>query len=154
FREPLSKVPDGFTSGGIGNPGGAAVPTIASFEADANQIDIQGLVQFSARAPNNMFAPGFATTRFVSQGDIRFLSIAGVLTTKLSASGNLDLLPAQIYPPPNPAAAAIAGSGNSDPTVTLTIGRTTDTIPDAPLSVFGSLAFQAPIVEQGGIVRA
>ncbi|WP_165420984.1 filamentous haemagglutinin family protein [Bradyrhizobium sp. Leo170] len=154
FSEPASEVKDGFTSGSIRNPGGAAVPTIATFEADANQIDIQGLVQFSARAPNNMFAPGFLTTKLVSQGDIRFLSMAGVITTQLATSGNLDLLAAQLYPATNTLAAVIAGSGNSDPTVTLTIGRTTDTIPDAPLSVFGSLAFQAPIVEQGGIVRA
>ncbi len=154
FSEPASEVKDGFTSGSIRNPGGAAVPTIATFEADAKQIDIQGLVQFSAHAPNNMFAPGFLTTKLVSQGDIRFLSMAGVITTQLATSGNLDLLAAQLYPATNTVAAVIAGSGNSDPAVTLTIGRTTDTIPDAPLSVFGSLAFQAPIVEQGGIVRA
>ncbi|MGY3608185.1 MULTISPECIES: filamentous haemagglutinin family protein [unclassified Bradyrhizobium] len=154
FSEPASEVKDGFTSGSIRNPGGAAVPTIATFEADANQIDIQGLVQFSARVPNNMFAPGFLTTKLVSQGDIRFLSMAEVITTQLATSGNLDLLAAQLYPATNTLAAVIAGSGNSDPTVTLAIGRTTDTIPDAPLSVFGSLAFQAPIVEQGGIVRA
>ncbi|WP_455153258.1 filamentous haemagglutinin family protein [Bradyrhizobium cenepequi] len=154
FREPVSNVPDGSSSASIRNPSGAAVPTIATFEADADQIDIQGLVQFSARAPNNMYAPGFLTTKLVSQGDIRFLSMAGVITTQLATSGNLDLLAAQLYPATNTLAAVIAGSGNSDPTVTLTIGRTTDTIPDAPLSVFGSLAFQAPIVEQGGIVRA
>ncbi len=44
--------------------------------------------------------------------------------------------------------------GNSSPDVTLTVGRTTTDVPDAPLSVFGSLALAAPIVEQGGIVRA
>ena len=154
FREAAANVPDGTSSGSIRNPGGAALPTTATFEADANQIDIQGLVQFSARAPNNMFAPGFLRTKLVSQGDIRFLSIAGVDQTQLSTSGNLDLLAAQIYPATNTSAVVIAGSGNSDPTTTLSIGRTTDAIPDAPLSVFGSLAFQAPIVEQGGIVRA
>ncbi|WP_194456761.1 filamentous hemagglutinin family protein [Bradyrhizobium sp. CCBAU 53421] len=154
FTEPLANVPDTAVSGSIRNPGGAALPTTATFEADANQIDIQGLIGFSARAPENMYAPGFLTTRFVSQGDIRFLSMPGVVATQLSTSGNLELLAAQIYPATNTVATVIAGSGNSDPTTTLTIGRTTDAIPDAPLSVFGQLAFQAPVIEQGGIVRA
>ncbi|WP_229168033.1 filamentous hemagglutinin family protein [Bradyrhizobium altum] len=154
FREATAVVPDGTVSGSIRNPAGAALPTTATFEAAANQIDIQGLIGFSARSPNNMYAPGFLTTKLISQGDIRFLSMPGVIATQLSTSGNLDLLAAQVYPATNTTAVVIAGSGNSDPTTTLTIGRTTDTIPDAPLSVFGSLAFQAPVVEQGGIVRA
>ncbi|WP_342726192.1 filamentous hemagglutinin family protein [Bradyrhizobium sp. B097] len=154
FREATAVVPDGTISGSIRNPGGAALPTTATFEADANQIDIQGLIGFSARSPNHMYAPGFLTTKLVSQGDIRFLSMPGVVATQLSTSGNLDLLAAQIYPATNAVATVIAGSGNSDPTTTLTIGRTTDAIPDAPLSVFGQLAFQAPVIEQGGIVRA
>lgn len=154
FREATAIVPDGTVSGSIRNPGGAALPTTATFEADANQIDVQGLIGFSARSPNNMYAPGFLTTRFVSQGDIRFLSMPGVISTQLSTSGNLELLAAQIYPATNTVATVIAGSGNSDPTTTLTIGRTTDTIPDVPYSVFGSLAFQAPVIEQGGVVRA
>ncbi|WP_375782797.1 filamentous hemagglutinin family protein [Bradyrhizobium sp. Pha-3] len=154
FREATAVVPDGTVSKSIRNPSGAALPTTATFEADANQIDIQGLIGFSARAPENMYAPGFLTTKFVSQGDIRFLSMLGVVATQLSTSGNLELLAAQIYPATNAVATVIAGSGNSDPTTTLTIGRTTDAIPDAPLSVFGQLAFQAPVIEQGGIVRA
>ncbi|MDH2383623.1 filamentous haemagglutinin family protein [Bradyrhizobium sp. CER78] len=154
FREATAVVPDGTISGSIRNPGGAVLPTTARFEADANQIDVQGLIGFSARSPNNMFAAGFLTTKLVSQGDIRFLSMPGVITTQLSTSGNLELLAAQIYPATNTVATVIAGSGNSDPTTTLTIGRTTDNIPDAPLSVFGQLAFQAPVIEQGGIVRA
>ncbi|MGY3486981.1 filamentous hemagglutinin family protein [Bradyrhizobium sp. USDA 4011] len=154
FREATANVPDGTVSGSIRNPGGAALPTTATFEADANQIDIQGLIGFSARSPNNMYAPGFLTTKLVSQGDIRFLSMPGVVATQLSTSGNLDLLAAQIYPATNSVATVIAGSGNSDPTTTLTIGRTTATIPDTPFSAFGQLAFQAPVIEQGGIVRA
>ncbi|TWB96027.1 filamentous hemagglutinin family protein [Bradyrhizobium macuxiense] len=154
FREPQANVPDGTISGSIRNPGGTASPTTATFEADANQIDIQGLVGFSARSPNNMYAPGFQSTKLVSQGDIRFLSMPGVIATQLSTGGNLELLAAQIYPATNAVATVIAGSGNPDPATTLTIGRTTGTVPDAPLSVFGQLAFQAPVIEQGGIVRA
>ncbi|WP_074130058.1 filamentous haemagglutinin family protein [Bradyrhizobium sp. NAS96.2] len=154
FTEPAANIPDGIISGSIRNPAGAALPTTATFEADANQIDIQGLIGFSARSPNNMYAPGFLTTKFVSQGDIRFLSMPGVVATQLSTGGNLELLAAQIYPATNAVATVIAGSGNPDPTTTLTIGRTTGTVPNAPLSVFGQLAFQAPVIEQGGIVRA
>ncbi len=154
FREPPSHVPDGSVSGAIGNPGADATPTLATFEADASQIDIQGLVQFSARAPNNMSASGFLTTTLRSGGDIRFLSMSGVTTTQLATSWNLELDAAQIYPATNTVAVALAGLGNSSPDVTLTVGRTTTDVPDAPLSVFGSLALAAPIVEQGGIVRA
>ncbi|MES5482985.1 filamentous hemagglutinin family protein [Bradyrhizobium sp. INPA03-11B] len=154
FTEPAANIPDGIISGSIRNPAGAALPTTATFEADANEIDIQGLIGFSARSPNNMYAPGFLTTKLVSQGDIRFLSMPGAVATQLSTSGNLELLAAQIYPATNAVATVIAGSGNPDPTTTLTIGRTTGGVPDAPLSVFGQLAFQAPVIEQGGIVRA
>ncbi len=60
LREPVAVVPDKSTSGLIGNPGAAGVPTKASFEVDANQIDVQGLILFSASAPNSMYSPGFA----------------------------------------------------------------------------------------------
>ncbi len=158
FSEPTSVVPDGSRSGTIRNPGADAMPTAATFEANASQIDIQGLILFSARAPNDMHAPGFMTTKLVSHGDIRFLPMAGVTIGQLATSWNLDLVAAQIYPATGVSATIIAGQNNygytADQTPTLTIGRSTSSIPDAPLSASGSLAFQAPIVEQGGIVRA
>lgn len=159
LREPVAIVPDKSGSGFIGNPGAAGVPTKASFEVDANQIDVQGLILFSASAPNSMYSPGFTDIRFVSKGDIRFLATGAGQTTRLSTDWNLDLIAAQLYPATGVVAVVTAGQNNftaaqSNQPPTLTIGRSTDTIPDAPLSVFGSLALAAPIVEQGGIVRA
>ncbi|MFG3757436.1 hypothetical protein, partial [Klebsiella pneumoniae] len=45
-------------------------------------------------------------------------------------------------------------SYDPDSPPTLTIGRSTATIPDAPLSVFGSLTLGARVIEQGGILLA
>ncbi|MEW6642770.1 MAG: filamentous hemagglutinin family protein [Pseudomonadota bacterium] len=149
---------DNKVTGGILNPTPSGSPTVATFEADAHQIDIQGLVAFSASAPNSMYAPGFAKVRLVSQGDIRFLSTTAPQGGVLATDWNLDLVAAQIYPATNVIASVYVGLNNRNydatNTPTLTIGRSTDTIPDAPLSAFGSLTFGAPIIEQGGIVRA
>ncbi|WP_158231291.1 filamentous hemagglutinin family protein [Bradyrhizobium sp. C9] len=155
----LLREPAATTAGFIGNPGAAGVPSRASFEVDARQIDVQGLILFSASSPNSMYAPGFGDIRFVSKGDIRFLATGEGQTTRLSTDWNLDLIAAQLYPATGVVAIVTAGQNNStaaqsDQPPTLTIGRSTDTIPDAPLSVFGSLALAAPVVEQGGIVRA
>ncbi|WP_081768830.1 filamentous haemagglutinin family protein [Herbaspirillum sp. RV1423] len=157
-------IPDGNRSGSIGNPGAAESPTTATFEADARLIDVQGSVVFSAdtsyydssiyafvRTP----APGFRTVRLVSQGDIRFLPTPGQQRgTTLITSWDMDLEAAQIYPATNAVANIVAGQRNSAYEATLTIGRTTATLPDVPLSVFGSLYLSAPVIEQGGIVRA
>ncbi|WP_298379794.1 filamentous haemagglutinin family protein, partial [uncultured Bradyrhizobium sp.] len=155
----LLREPAATTAGFIGNPGAAGVPSRASFEVDANQIDVQGLILFSASSPNSMYAPGFADIRFVSKGDIRFLATGEGQTTRLSTDWNLDLIAAQLYPATGVVAVVTAGQNNftaaqSGQPPTLTVGRSTDTVPDAPLSVFGSLALAAPVVEQGGIVRA
>ncbi len=156
FVEPQAIIPDGFDSGSVRNPRASGAPTAAIFEANADQIDIQGLVQFGARADVYDAAigwrvatnyPGFVTTRLKSQGDIRFLSIAGLPQMRLATDWNLELLAAQIYPATNTFATVIAGQK-------LILGRTTDTIPDAPFSLFGTLSLTAPIVEQGGVVRA
>ena len=168
---PVITVKDGQSRALAGNPGPGGANTEATFEAHAAQIDIQGLVQFATALgvyDNTTFqtiysyAPGFLTTTLVSDGDIRFLSSAAAQGTVLKSDWNLDLEAAQIYPATKVVATVIVGQRANDPAValgpdsnvTLTIGRTTDTIPDAPLSVFGTLALSAPIVEQGGIVRA
>ncbi|MGO4711256.1 filamentous haemagglutinin family protein [Bradyrhizobium sp. 2TAF24] len=155
----------------FGNPNAGGAITNAKFEADAQQIDIQGPVQFATSlgvydSTTNLttysYAPGFLTTILRSQGDIRFLSSSTPQGTQLTTDWNLDLEAAQIYPATKALATVIAGLRGNDPTValgpnsnvTLTIGRTTSSIPDAPLSVFGNLTLTAPRVEQGGIVRA
>ncbi len=170
LSEPPNIAKDGYgNSGSIGNPAPSAAATTATFEADADQIDIQGPIVFS-RAYRyqdsstfewiNIDAPGFFNTILRSRGDIRFLATTAPQGTQLATSWNLELDAAQIYPATGVVATVAAGRNNSPTanndyyTATLTIGRTTDTIPDTPLSVFGSLTLAAPIVEQGGIVRA
>ncbi|MDF3835855.1 filamentous hemagglutinin family protein [Cupriavidus basilensis] len=156
-------VPDGNSTGTIGNPRSTGTPTVATFEVDAKQIDIQGLLAFSAetrRYDSSVYdwvyspAPGFRTTRLVSQGDIRFLPTTVDQGTMLASAWDVDLQAAQVYPATNARATVIAGQNNPGYVAKLTIGRTTPDVPDAPLSVFGSLSFQAAIIEQGGIVRA
>ncbi|MCP3018177.1 filamentous haemagglutinin family protein [Cupriavidus basilensis] len=156
-------VRDGSRSGTIYNPGAAPSPTTATLAVDANQIDVQGLVVFSARnsyydpAQNtylNSPAPGFRSAKLVSQGDIRFLPTTVQQGTTLASAWDLDLEAAQVYPATNAVASVIAGQSNNGYDATLRIGRTTATVPDAPLSVFGHLSLVAPIIEQGGIVRA
>ncbi len=170
FVEPQAIIPDGFNSGSVRNPRASGAPTAAIFEADADQIDIQGLVQFGARADVYDPAigwriatnyPGFVTTRLKSRGDIRFLNeptAPAPMGTQLATDWNLELLAAQIYPATNTFATVIAGQSNPNNTTAsppkLIIGRTTDMIPDAPSSLFGTLSLTAPIVEQGGVVRA
>ncbi|MEW6644000.1 MAG: filamentous hemagglutinin family protein [Pseudomonadota bacterium] len=166
---PYINIRDGYVRGaGPARAGG--VVTNALFEADAGQIDVRGVVLFGASVgvndPNGnpiySYAPGFQTTTLRSSGDIRFLSTDAPQGTQLSADWSIDLEAAQVYPATKVVATVTAGVRNRDSAValdpssnvTLTIGRTTATIPDAPLSVFGSLTLTGPSVRQGGIVRA
>ncbi|WP_218008557.1 filamentous haemagglutinin family protein [Herbaspirillum chlorophenolicum] len=156
---------DGLTSGTITNPGASGRPTTATFEIDANLIDVQGPTLFSASTGYydsvnyvnvDTSSPGFRTTRLVSQGDIRFLPTPALQQgTTLITSWDLDLEAAQVYPTTGAVANIIAGQrrGN-DFTATLTIGRTTAATPDTPLSVFGTLYLTAPNIRQGGVLRA
>ena len=155
---------DGYRSGSIGNPGGTNAPTTATFEVDADLIDVQGPIAFSADIRyydpttfQNISTPslGFLTTRLVSQGDIRFLpTLASQGATSLGTSWDLDLEAAQIYPATGAVANIIAGQNNPTYSGTLTLGRTTAALPDQPMSVFGTLMLAAPNIKQGGVVRA
>ncbi|MGO4685639.1 filamentous haemagglutinin family protein [Hyphomicrobium sp. 2TAF46] len=155
----------------FGYPSAGGAITNAIFEADAQQIDVQGLVQFGTSLgvydpttyqTTYSYAPGFLTTTLRSQGDMRFLTRNNPEGTQLSTDWNLDLEAAQIYPATGVIATVTAGRRGNDSAValdpnsnvTLTIGRTTATIPDTPSSVFGTLTLTAPRVEQGGVVRA
>ena len=156
FKQPQVVIPDGSDSGSTRNPNVGGAPSAATFEADADQIDLQGLVHFSASIgkydPDTFqflfyYAPGFNDVKLTSRGDMRFLSTPGLAQMQLATDWNLELRAAQIYPATNTFATVRAGQ-------VLTIGRTTDTIPDAPFSLFGTLSLTAPIVEQGGVLRA
>ncbi|GGF06588.1 hypothetical protein GCM10011611_10090 [Aliidongia dinghuensis] len=163
LSEPPANIPDHTDTGSIRNPGPNAAVTTATFEADADQIDLQGLITFSGgggyydsstNSNVSLNAPGFLTTKLASRGDIRFLTTTAQQGSQIATSWDLDLLAAQIYPVTSAIATVTAGENNPNYNATLTIGRTTDSVPAAPLSAFGRLTLTAPIVEQGGIVRA
>lgn len=95
---------------------------------------------------------GFAQTTLRSEGDLRFLGATALNAggvTLLQSNADLDLLVAQLYP--------VTGANARVQTTTestLTIGRTTDTVPTVPYSAFGQLSFDGGIIQQGGVVRA
>ncbi|WP_087725199.1 filamentous haemagglutinin family protein [Pandoraea sp. PE-S2T-3] len=154
---------DGYRTGSIGNPDTTDVPTTATFEVDANLIDFQGPISFSANTRYldasyqwvSTPAAGFRTARFVSQGDIRFLPTPSLDSgTSLVTSWDFDFEAAQVYPGTGAVASITAANSNPNYNGTIRFGRTTDTLPDQPMSVFGTLMMTAPTFEQGGVLRA
>ncbi|MCE4063384.1 filamentous hemagglutinin family protein [Pandoraea sputorum] len=161
---PLSQS-DSMASGTIGNPSASGRPTTATFEIDANLIDVKGPTVFGASRSYydsvnyvwvSIASPGFRNVKFVSQGDIRFLPTPSLQRgTTLISSWDMELDGAQIYPTTGAVANVVAGQQRiTDYAGTLTLGRTTAAVPDAPLSVQGTLFLAAPNVRQGGVVRA
>ncbi|WP_141454098.1 filamentous haemagglutinin family protein [Pseudoxanthomonas sp. z9] len=137
----------------------------AALTIQANLIDVRDAVQFGGAgqvfletAPNSWTPEavdrfGFDQVNLVSQGDLRFGD--GLLYT----GGDLNLTARQIYPTTHASAEVAAGVSfdntgkHFDPGRTLTIRGLGDT-PEAPFSVFGSLALRAANIDQGGVVRA
>ncbi|NWB83889.1 filamentous haemagglutinin family protein [Pseudomonas gingeri] len=146
------------------------LPSQADFSAEGAVIDLRNNVVFGSkgsfvksrddRAPvvQQVERRGFDQVNLTSQGDLRFL--AGIPTgtatpsTQLITAGDLHLSAAQLYPETGSIAAVSAGAGDTLGTRLLTIGRTTQAIPQLPYSAFGSLTLLAPNIEQGGVVRA
>ena len=145
-------------------------PTQARFDLSADLIDIADNVTFgiSARLPRasgdtlTVDRRGFDTVTLASRGDIRFLPGTdtgnGPGITRLTTAGDMDLLAAQLYPATGAVAQAIAGyiggALGYAPGRVLTIGRSTDTEPAVPYSVFGFLTLGAEVIDQGGVARA
>ncbi|WP_051334611.1 filamentous haemagglutinin family protein [Bradyrhizobium sp. Ai1a-2] len=115
----------------------------------------------------NTVTTHFANTNLTSAGDIRFLAgtVPDVSTpvTNLSAvDGNLLLAAQQVYPASGADVTISAGYTPATPSTsytyvpgaTLTIASVDGSTPDIPYSVFGSITLQAPIVRQGGVLRA
>ena len=149
---------DNTYNGLVISPGTSASPTAATFEVDADDIDLRGPVTFSAglfittneQGFYQPAAPGFKTITLNSTGDIRVLAEQpNEPSTFLQTPFDLNLIGAQIYPTTGTSRAVISAKG------VLTIGRSDpDVIPDTPVSAFGSLVLTAPVINQGGIVRA
>ncbi|MDE1172717.1 MAG: filamentous hemagglutinin N-terminal domain-containing protein, partial [Parvibaculaceae bacterium] len=105
-------------------------------------------------------APGFNNITLKSSGDVRFGN--GSLVT----SGDLTIQAGQIYPLSNALMIVTAGqtlglsayggigSATFNPDAVLAIRSNGGAIPGMPASVFGKLSLVAPMIDQGGVVRA
>ncbi|HCT9155964.1 TPA: filamentous hemagglutinin family protein [Pseudomonas aeruginosa] len=108
--------------------------------------------------------PGFEKVTLRSEGDLRFAGDYpenGDPSGRLITHGDLQLTAAQLYPVTGASSTLYAGYGLDergqavfDAERHLAIERSGESLPDTPLSVFGSLAFMASNIEQGGVVRA
>ncbi|PLY45348.1 hemagglutinin [Janthinobacterium sp. ROICE36] len=136
-------------------PGSAGASPVASqIRLAGDLIDVRGMVDIAAN-----------DVRLTSRGDLRFLLSplgwdGNQATTVLSSPGDMTLSAAQLYPETGAGAAVRVGSGSVDgkfgydPAHSLTIGRSTESMPAMPYSAFGSLELEAAHIEQGGVVRA
>ncbi|OEZ50515.1 heme/hemopexin-binding protein precursor [Janthinobacterium sp. MP5059B] len=136
-------------------PGSAGESPVASQISIAGDlIDVRGMVDIVAK-----------DVRLTSSGDLRFLLSplgwdGNQPSTVLSSPGDMTLTAAQLYPATGAGAAVRVGMGIKDgnivydPERSLTIARSTDSIPAVPYSAFGMLQLGAAHIEQGGIVRA
>jgi len=138
----------------------------------ANLIDVYGLVQsgingtagdgaieppyggYSPPSARAVTADGFASILLQSEGDLRLNNAAVV------ASGDLRIDAAQIYPGSGQHGALVAGAITNaggqaqwDTSRSLIIRSNGQAAP-MPDSVFGRLVVMAPLVDQGGILRA
>ncbi|WP_144633565.1 filamentous haemagglutinin family protein [Bordetella genomosp. 13] len=171
----------GFYSPGVYQVGaGRHVDGASRLTLSADLIDIYGRVQsglvgmagegfimppsgFSGvSAPRAVEAPGFATVALQSTGDVR-LNSGGVRLNDpfaLLVSGDLTIDAAQIYPASGQRGMVVAGVVTQDnermgwdagrSLVIRSNGRPAP-VPD---SVFGVLILAAPLLDQGGVVRA
>jgi filamentous hemagglutinin family protein len=124
------------------------LPTTAALTVDANMVDLgflytagaNGTVDQYQQAPLQIIRPGFDTLALNSTGDIR-VNLGGGVSRQVTMNA------AQVYP--------VSGAqGRLVATERLALGRTSEDTPDVPNSVFGTLRLFAPVVEQGGVLRA
>ncbi|WP_237171284.1 filamentous haemagglutinin family protein [Pandoraea pulmonicola] len=131
-----------------------ARPLLATVDANANLIDVRGIVVLNAR-----------NAELTSRGDLRFMATVdgwngGAPATSLTVPGDVTLRAAQLYPGTGAGAAVMAGFSTAnavasyDPKRSLTIARSTDTLPELPYSAFGSLSMMSANVVQDGVIRA
>jgi hypothetical protein len=103
--------------------------------------------------------PSFATTNFVSRGDIRLGQIGldaikdGGQFTAIESLGDLAFTAAQLYPTSGSFVRIIAGPQGSIST-RVRFDRISDATPQVPMSAFGTLSVAAGTITQGGVLRA
>jgi hypothetical protein len=152
--------------------------TGSTLTIDAGLIDIRGITgvgstgQTAGPAPVTVELPGFGTVNLNSGGDIRFLPASTPTTgtqtvfantaSGFDTPGNLSATASQIYPVTGADGTLSAGyllnnvgqiTGETK-YATLSIARLPGPVPQPPLSALGALDLAAPIILQGGILRA
>ena len=143
-------------AGDIGTPASAGT---GHLEVDAGLVDVSGVLMLTGTSAYG----GFATARFVAQGDIRLSDPSGSLGSPgLFSSGSLEFDCAQLYVASR---AHATGSTTSlaraadDPGVLIQAG-TSITVQGngnpapVPFSFGERLTLEAPDIDQGGVVRA
>ncbi|WZB72899.1 hypothetical protein WJ968_18780 [Achromobacter xylosoxidans] len=123
----------------------------------ANLVDVRGLRDLI----------GFDDVRFDVQGDLRMGSPGFVdrsIRTKLAAPDRMTLSAAQIYTTTRSGGIIAAGEYMAkgpqgdiysyNPKAVLTIRRASGDLPAVPYAAFGGLTLMAPLIEQGGVLRA
>jgi filamentous hemagglutinin family protein len=104
-------------------------------------------------------ASAFKSVDFVSQGDIRFLSVPNVPSLAITTPGSFTFTAAQLYPVSDANVEVEAGylPGNLTafaPHTSISVYRINGIDPGVPQSVFGQLTLVADTINQGGIIRA
>ncbi|MFD4837394.1 filamentous hemagglutinin family protein [Achromobacter sp. NPDC058515] len=118
-----------------------------------------------ARGNQNLIS--FDDVRFDVQGDMRLGSVGfrdRGMPNKLAAPNRLTVTAAQIYPTTGSGGAISMGEYtvkgpqgdiySYNPDAVLTLRRAAGDLPATPYSAFGSITLVAPLIEQGGVLRA
>ncbi|NMK50630.1 filamentous hemagglutinin N-terminal domain-containing protein, partial [Achromobacter sp. Bel] len=109
----------------------------------------------------------FDDVRFDVQGDMRVGSVGLLdrgLPSKVAAPNRLTVTAAQLYPVTGSGGSIVVGEytvngpqgaeNRYNPDAVLTLRRTAGETPATPYSAFGAIALTAPLIEQGGVLRA
>jgi filamentous hemagglutinin family protein len=173
LNEPITGIKGyGFISNNTANlnnfPATAAVHGNAVLTIDADLIDL-AFAQFgdtetvpvvTGSKMRKINVPAFRDVNFISQGDIRFVPVAGTTAATVTTPGSFTFTAAQLYPVSDTSATVEAGflsSASVLPFVngtSISISRINDVDPAVPQSVFGELTLEAEKINQGGIIRA
>ncbi|MEW6640668.1 MAG: filamentous hemagglutinin family protein [Pseudomonadota bacterium] len=147
----------------------------AALTVNAALIDIEGVLNSGATysyQPNysqpstTVALPGFANITFASRGDIRLVAAptaaAANRTSILATLGNLNFVASQLYPTTTGplSGATVFSPGNlfqitaTGASSSITIASNGSPVPPVPLAAGGAIQLIAPVINQGGVLRA
>lgn len=140
------------------------VPSRLPYYHAGHQLDVSAQLM-DVRGTEDLIS--FDDVRFDVQGDLRLGSsgfAARGMGTKLAAPSRMMLTAAQIYPTTGAGGALVVGEYiaqgpqgdiySYNPDGVLTLRRAAGELPAMPYSAFGGISLKAPLIEQGGVLRA